>query len=118
MDKIHLIKLCQSGDREALGILYQTYLIPMREIVAYYVNNTDAVWDILHDGFLVAFASIGSLKNSEKVEPWLASIMKNLAFQYLRDKSKKIISSFVRYINRHRYRRGESECAGIDLGRT
>lgn len=88
MDKIHLIKLCQSGDREALGILYQTYLIPMREIVAYYVNNTDAVWDILHDGFLVAFASIGSLKNSEKVEPWLASIMKNLAFQYLRDKSK------------------------------
>ena len=90
MDKIHLIKLCQSGDREALGILYQTYLIPMREIVAYYVNNTDAVWDILHDGFLVAFASIGSLKNSEKVEPWLASIMKNLAFQYLRDKSKKL----------------------------
>ena len=90
MDKIHLIKLCQSGDREALGILYQTYLIPMREIVAYYVNNTDAVWDILHDGFLVAFASICSLKNSEKVEPWLASIMKNLAFQYLRDKSKKL----------------------------
>ena len=90
MDKRHLIKLCQSGDREAFGILYQTYLVPMREIVAYYVNDIDAVWDILHDGFLIAFASIGSLKNAEKVEAWLTSIMKNLALQYLKEESNHI----------------------------
>ena len=90
MDKRHLIKLCQSGDREAFGILYQTYLVPMREVVAYYVNNTDVVWDILHDGFLIAFASIGSLKNAEKVEAWLTSIMKNLALQYLKEESNHI----------------------------
>lgn len=68
MDKRHLIRRCQSGDREAFGILYQTYLTPMSEIVAYYVHDHDAVWDILHDGFLIAFTSIASLKNSEKVE--------------------------------------------------
>lgn len=90
MDKRHLVKLCQSGDREAFGILYQTYLVPMREVVAYYVNNTDVVWDILHDGFLIAFASIGSLKNAEKVEAWLTSIMKNLALQYLKEGSNHI----------------------------
>lgn len=90
MDKRHLIKLCQSGDREAFGIFYQTYLAPMREIVAYYVNNKDAVWDILHDGFLIAFASIGSLKNADKVEAWLTSIMKNLALQYLKEESNHI----------------------------
>ena len=72
MDKIQLVKQCQSGDREAFGILYQTYLEPMRGIVTYYVNNPDTVWDILHDGFLIAFASIASLKNAEKVEAWLA----------------------------------------------
>lgn len=90
MDKRHLIKLCQSGDREAFGIFYQTYLVHMREIVAYYVNNKDAVWDILHDGFLIAFASIGSLKNADKVEAWLTSIMKNLALQYLKEESNHI----------------------------
>lgn len=87
MDKIQLVKQCQSGDREAFGVLYQTYLEPMRGIVTYYVNNPDTVWDILHDGFLIAFASITSLKNAEKVEAWLTSIMKNLSLQYLRDVS-------------------------------
>lgn len=90
MDKRHLIQRCQSGDREAFGILYQTYLTPMYEIVAYYVHNYDAVWDILHDGFLIAFASIDSLKNAEKVEAWLTSIMKNLSLQYLKDEASHI----------------------------
>ncbi|MDE6200082.1 MAG: sigma-70 family RNA polymerase sigma factor, partial [Muribaculaceae bacterium] len=56
-------------------------------IVTYYVNNPDTVWDILHDGFLIAFASIASLKNAERVDAWLTSIMKNLSLQYLRDES-------------------------------
>ena len=90
MDKKHLIQRCQSGDREAFGILYQTYLVRMYRIVAYYVHNQDAVWDILHDGFLIAFASISSLKDAEKVEPWLISIMKNLSLQYLKDGSSHI----------------------------
>ncbi|MBO4995612.1 MAG: sigma-70 family RNA polymerase sigma factor [Muribaculaceae bacterium] len=90
MNKRHLIKLCQSGDREAFGILYQTYLTPMRDTVRYYVNNSDAVWDILHDGFIIAFASIGSLKDAEKIEAWLTSIMKNLALQYLKEESNHV----------------------------
>ncbi len=87
MDKRYLIQRCQSGDREAFGILYKTYLTPMYEIVAYYVHNHDAVWDILHDGFLIASASIASLKNAEKVDAWLTSIMKNLSLQYLKDEA-------------------------------
>lgn len=71
MEKVLLVKLCQSGDREALGILYQTYLAPMREVVAYYIHNVDIEQDILHDGFLIAFTSIGSLKNAAKIETWL-----------------------------------------------
>ena len=62
----------------------------MYRIVAYYVHNQDAVWDILHDGFLIAFASITSLKDAGKVEPWLISIMKNLSLQYLNDESSHI----------------------------
>ena len=90
MDLQCLVKQCQSGDREALGVLYQTYLIPMHRVVAYYVHNSDAVWDILHDGFLIAFISIDSLKDISKIEAWLTSIMKNLALQYLKEESNHV----------------------------
>lgn len=90
MDKVSLVKQCQSGDREAFGILYQTYLAPMREVVAYYIHNSDIEQDVLHDGFLIAFTSIGSLKNGAKIEAWLTSIMKNLSLQYLKDESSHI----------------------------
>lgn len=90
MDKVSLVKQCQSGDREAFGILYQTYLAPMREVVAYYIHNIDIEQDILHDGFLIAFTSIGSLKNRARIEAWLTSIMKNLSLQYLKDESSHI----------------------------
>ncbi len=90
MDKVSLVKQCQSGDREAFGILYQTYLAPMHDVVAYYIHNTDIEQDVLHDGVLIAFASIGSLKNGARIEAWLTSIMKNLSLQYLKDVSSHI----------------------------
>lgn len=90
MDKVSLVKQCQSGDREAFGILYQTYFAPMREVVAYYIHNDDIEQDVLHDGFLIAYTSIGSLKNGAKIEAWLTSIMKNLSLQYLKDESSHI----------------------------
>ena len=85
-----LVKKCQSGDRDALGILYQTYLDPMCDVVSYYIKNKEIVFDILHDGFLIAFASIASLKNAEKIEAWLTTIMRNLSLQYLKDESSHI----------------------------
>lgn len=87
MEKTVLVKRCQEGDRDALALLYQTYLPPMRKVVAYYIHNSDTVEDILHDGFLIAFTSICSLRNESKVKGWLTTIMKNLSLQYLREKS-------------------------------
>lgn len=88
MDLEHLITQCQNGDREAFGTLYQTYLIPMRKVVTYFIHDSETVWDILHDGFLIAFVSMDSLKNAQKVEAWLTSIMKNLALQHLKEETK------------------------------
>ena len=85
MDKICLVEQCKSGDRDAFGLLYQTYLPAMREVVAYYIHSSDIVWDILHDGFLIAFTSIGALNNGARVEAWLTTIMKNLSLQYIKD---------------------------------
>ncbi len=89
MDKASLIHKCQSGEREAFGILYHTYLSSMRDVVTFYIHNQDVVWDVLHDGFIVAFASIGALKDAEKVGSWLTSIMKNLSLQYLKEEANR-----------------------------
>lgn len=62
----------------------------MQDIVSYYVRDSEAVRDILHDGFLIAFVSISSLKNTSKIEAWLTSIMKNLALQYIKKESNHI----------------------------
>lgn len=90
MDNNRLIEDCKAGDRNALGLLYKTYLPAMREIVAYYVHNQDIVPDILHDGFILAFTSIDSLKDNTKVEAWLTTIMKNLSLQYLKSEANHI----------------------------
>lgn len=89
MDIIGLVEQCKSGDKDAFGLLYQTYLPAMRKIVAYYIHNSDTVWDILHDGFLIAFSSIGSLNNNERVEAWLTTLMKNLSLKYLKEESSR-----------------------------
>lgn len=94
MDVKRIVEQCKTGDREAFGVLYRTYLDKMRTVVACYVHDSDAVWDVLHDGFLIDFVSIGSLKDASKVEVWLTSIMKNLALSYLKEEAKRIKFSF------------------------
>ena len=68
MDLESIVERCQSGDRDAFEIIYRMYLLPMHEVVSHYVNSRDAVWDILHDGFIIAFQSIKSLKTPSKIK--------------------------------------------------
>ena len=92
MDIDAVVKDCQNGSKEAFGVLYQTFSLPMRGVIGYYVRNNDVVQDILHDGFIVAFTSIENLKDVSKIEAWLTTIMKNLALQYLRKEAEHLIS--------------------------
>ncbi len=66
-----------------MGQLYLHFMRPMQEVVSHYVHDADAVADIVHDGFIVAFMSIDSLKDCDKLKSWLTTIMRNLALKYL-----------------------------------
>lgn len=90
MDTAQLVIQSQSGDREALGRLYNTYATSMMKVIEYYVHNHDAAKDILHDGFIIAFSAIDKLAKPSKFESWLTTIMKNLSLQYLREASNLI----------------------------
>lgn len=85
-----IVERCKSGDREAFGELYRTYLAPMRRVVECYVDDDSMVNDILHDGFIVAMTSIDTLRDGSRVESWLTTIMKNLSLQYLNDSNRHV----------------------------
>ncbi len=78
-----LIRSCVRGDREAMELLYNTYSRRMMRVIRRYVPDSKAAEDILHDGFIVIFTRIGDVRESDRLEYWMASIMKNLCLGYL-----------------------------------
>lgn len=83
MTKEELVNLCKEGDRQALSLLYKTYAKKMKRICSRYVADEQTVNDLLHDGFIIIFTSIDTLRSSEKLESWMGKIMKNISLKYL-----------------------------------
>ncbi len=52
-------------------------------VIRRYITDPEDAEDILHDGFIVAFTRISTLRDPDRLEYWLATIMKNLSLQYL-----------------------------------
>ena len=82
MNKKELIELCKKGDKQALSWLYQAYADKMTKICLHYVTDKQIAQDLLHDGFIIIFASIDSLHSPEKLEHWMGTIMKNISLMY------------------------------------
>lgn len=87
--KRHVMQ-CQSGDRDAFGYLYSLHAPAMTKVIEGLIPNHAVAQDILHDGFIVAFVSIANLRNPDKFEAWLTTIMRNLSLQYLREAANHI----------------------------
>lgn len=83
MEKKELVDLCKKGDEQALSLLYNTYSAKMMRICLHYVADRQIAQDLLHDGFIIIFTSINSLRNPEKLESWMGIIMKNISLRYL-----------------------------------
>lgn len=83
MEIKELVDLCKSGDEQALGVLYKTYSRKMMRICLHYIPNREVAEDLLHDGFIVIFTSIHSLRNAELLEVWMEKIIKNIALRYI-----------------------------------
>lgn len=85
MDNSRLIQLCSEGDKEAISILYRRYGPSMARVIQRYVGHSAAAKDILHDGFLVILGRISEVRQPQKLEYWMGTVMKNLCLKYLSD---------------------------------
>ncbi len=77
------MSLCLQGNREAQSLLYISYYRKMLKIIRQYVADPDLAQDVLHDGFIVILSQLKSLREPERLDYWMATIMKNLAIHSL-----------------------------------
>ncbi len=77
------VERCKAGDKEAQAWLYRTYSQKMLRICRSLVSDRQVALDLMHDGFVLVFASIGALKQTSKLEGWMGRIMTNLSLKYI-----------------------------------
>ena len=77
------VRAAQSGDRAAFARLYEQYGRMIHGILLAHVRYQDAE-DLLQTVFLTALERLPSLRDSEAVGGWLATIARNAAIDYHR----------------------------------
>ncbi len=82
MEMKQLIERGKRGDKEALDSLYRAYSHRMTGVCRRIVDNNPIAEDLVHDAFILAFSSLGSLKDPDKFGAWLTSIVINVALKY------------------------------------
>src|SRR5947209_15209667 len=71
-----LVAAVRAGDREAFARLYALYS-PLVHAVLLARVPYDEVGDLVQDVFLVAFRKLGSLRDTARFGPWVATIARN-----------------------------------------
>lgn len=71
--------------RQTYTDIYKTYSGKLYGVCLHYVHDPDIASDLLHDSFIVIFSSLDKLRDSSKLEPWMCSIVRNIALKHLKD---------------------------------
>lgn len=79
-----LVDKARTGDTEALGWMYDTFAPKMRmTCIRILEEERDVVDDLVHDAFVLAYTSIDTLQETDRLEAWLCAIVRNLTLRYL-----------------------------------
>ena len=84
-DDSQLVEAARAGDCSAFGLLYDRYGRMVHGILLARVPLTE-VDDLVHDVFLLALPRLHALRDASRFGPWLASIARNRANDYHRQK--------------------------------
>ena len=89
MDLDALIQRAKANDQTAFDVIYRTYHPKMVRICTNIVKeDREAVEDLVHDAFVMAFVSLGSLKDNSKFNEWLTSIVRNVALKHIEQRDR------------------------------
>lgn len=75
---------CKAGNRASQKWVYESYHRKMFGVCLRYIQDQDAVQDVLQEGFLKVFGNIGGYTSKGSFEGWIRRIMVNTAVDHLR----------------------------------
>jgi len=78
------VRACQQGDEQAYATLVQRHYRHVFALCLGMVANVHDAEDIAQEAMLKGFSSIRKLTETERFEPWMLKIAKNLCLDFLR----------------------------------
>lgn len=89
MTKTELVERCKAGDKYAIGFLYSEYREQLLTVCKRYVKDLCTCEDIFHDAFIMIVTSLPNLKNVNKLEAWMSTIVRNYTLRYLNEQNRQ-----------------------------
>ncbi len=84
-----LVGACLDGRRGAMGELYRRYSGAMFEVCRRITGDSELARDVVHDGFIIVFSRLDSLRRTDRLYGWMARIMANLALKQVADAGRR-----------------------------
>lgn len=84
-DEETLVNQCRAGNNTARKSLYLVYSKRLLAVCYRYCGNVDLAQDLLHDGFIKVFTTIGKFewRGKGSLELWMKSVVAHVCYDYL-----------------------------------
>lgn len=84
-----VIQRAKEKDPQALATIYRMYYPKMVGVCMKIIKKDEGmVHDLVHDAFVLAFASLDKLRDNERFGEWLTTIVRNVALKHIAQKEK------------------------------
>ena len=84
-----LARAAAEGDRQAFAEIYDRYADRLYDFCVGTIGDRDAAADCVQDAFCVAATDLKSLREPDRLRPWLYSIVRNHAMRRLRHRYRE-----------------------------
>jgi len=84
-----LLQAAQNGSQEAFGVLVRNHQKRLFRFVYAILRNFDSAEDIVQESFVKAWQALKTFRPGHDFYPWLSTIARNLAYNWIRREEKK-----------------------------
>jgi len=85
-EEMELFRRLQSGDVDAVRILFEEYRPRVYRVCLHYTGNAEDARDIVQETFVRAFRAVGQFRGDSTLATWLTRIAMNLCLNFRRDR--------------------------------
>lgn len=89
MELYTVVERAKEKDAKAFDILYRAFRPKMAGICMNIVKeDSTVVDDLVHDAFILAFVSLGNLRDNNRFSEWLTTIVRNVALKHVEQRDR------------------------------